>query len=580
MVEGVRLLIWDLDETFWEGTLTEGGVQIVPRNVEIVKELSRRGIINSICSKNDRDKVKAELELAGVWDFFVFPQIAWVAKGAMVSRIVEWSQLRPETVMFIDDNPINLNEVRHVSPDLQIAGPELLPTLLNDARFKGKDDYNLTRLNQYKVLERKETDRALFEDKNVDFLRQSEIRISFHYDVVDEFERVYELVNRTNQLNFTKNRWSEDEKEARAAFERELHDNPSTHAATVRVADKYGDYGVIGFYMTKPGAVGRKAHHFTFSCRTLNMGIEQFVYRKIGSPKIQIVGEVVSDLKSKDEINWITIVDDATKSISAVTGSNTRVCVRGACELDQMVHYLGHRHDVMREFAFPYRGWGVTVPAAQLFSLWSQIDAPENEEVIRRLPALHRNCLNSSLRRGHADIFVLSFSMEPQWSHYRFKKTGLEVPLKLEARTAGSFSDLTQVSFSELTSLTNVDMSEDDWEWFCENFEYTGGYDHDRLVRNVNELKIYLRGKRSIFVLLNTKHGKQSPLHKFNRELNEILSTETRDLMAEFVSLDDLVLNENEVIDAHHFRRPVYLRLADAVGEAIDRANAKISYAA
>ena len=48
----IKIVIWDLDETFWKGTLSEGAIDAVPLNSKTVQELSRRGIINSIASKN------------------------------------------------------------------------------------------------------------------------------------------------------------------------------------------------------------------------------------------------------------------------------------------------------------------------------------------------------------------------------------------------------------------------------------------------------------------------------------------------------------------------------------------------
>lgn len=45
--EAVRLVIWDLDDTFWKGTLTEGGIEPILENIELVKLLSARGIVNS-----------------------------------------------------------------------------------------------------------------------------------------------------------------------------------------------------------------------------------------------------------------------------------------------------------------------------------------------------------------------------------------------------------------------------------------------------------------------------------------------------------------------------------------------------
>ena len=68
----VKLVIWDLDETFWRGTLAEEGMTLIEENAGKVRELSRRGIVNSICSKNDYDRVKAKLWSLGIWDYFVF----------------------------------------------------------------------------------------------------------------------------------------------------------------------------------------------------------------------------------------------------------------------------------------------------------------------------------------------------------------------------------------------------------------------------------------------------------------------------------------------------------------------------
>ena len=108
--EAVRLVIWDLDDTFWQGTLSEGAVIHNARNAAIVEALNQRGIVNAICSKNNHAPVEAALREQGLWDKFVFPKIAFAPKGAMVAEIIKDAQLRAPTVMFIDDNVTNLNE--------------------------------------------------------------------------------------------------------------------------------------------------------------------------------------------------------------------------------------------------------------------------------------------------------------------------------------------------------------------------------------------------------------------------------------------------------------------------------------
>ena len=70
-----KLVIWDLDDTFWNGNLSEGEIILKPETIAIVRELTTKGIMNSICSKNNLDDVKSkfiDLGIKDVWDLFVF----------------------------------------------------------------------------------------------------------------------------------------------------------------------------------------------------------------------------------------------------------------------------------------------------------------------------------------------------------------------------------------------------------------------------------------------------------------------------------------------------------------------------
>ena len=64
--EKIKLVIWDLDETFWKGTFSEGTVDIPQENVTLLKMLTDIGIVNSICSKNDAEQVLAYLRKANL----------------------------------------------------------------------------------------------------------------------------------------------------------------------------------------------------------------------------------------------------------------------------------------------------------------------------------------------------------------------------------------------------------------------------------------------------------------------------------------------------------------------------------
>ena len=121
MFEPVRLVIWDLDDTFWRGAVAEGGItESLQQNHDAVIELARRGIMSSICSKNDERPIRDILTERGILDYFVCPSISWESKGSRLAAIVEATRLRAASVMFIDDNPNNRAEAAVAVPGMQI----------------------------------------------------------------------------------------------------------------------------------------------------------------------------------------------------------------------------------------------------------------------------------------------------------------------------------------------------------------------------------------------------------------------------------------------------------------------------
>lgn len=337
MIENkVKLVVWDLDETFWRGTLTEGGIAHIESNIEMVRELSKRGIINSICSKNDYEQAKEKLSECGIWDYFVFPSISFNPKGQAIAEMIEGAALRPQNVLFLDDNPSNLEEAKFFNPGIMTANPaDVLDSLLDHPGLAGKPDPELTRLKQYQFLQRKVEERGATTLSNEDFLRSSNIRIVINNDIEPDFDRVVELINRTNQLNYTKIRLETDD-EIRGL--RDLINGRYVYAGTVHVVDNYGDYGLVGFYLGMRRSTYNKLIHFVFSCRTMNMGIEQYIYEMLGSPDIEIVKPVSYGLKTHERVDWIN-VGDAGPASEESGPLNEKLVLLGGCDLLQLASY-------------------------------------------------------------------------------------------------------------------------------------------------------------------------------------------------------------------------------------------------
>jgi FkbH-like protein len=564
--EPVRLVIWDLDDTFWEGTLSEGLVTPVAEHLLMVKTLNERGIMSAICSKNHFEPVRTILGNLGVWDEFVFPQIAFAPKAPMVQRIVENMQLRPESILFIDDNVTNLNEARFYVPGLQIAEPGAIAGLLDDPRFRGKSDPERSRLARYKILEQKAVEKAAAAGDNAQFLRDSAIRVSFHSNVEAEFARVHDLVNRTNQLNFTKVRWPEDIDAARAVFAREQEFDFNSHAGYIKVSDRYGAYGICGYYHV----VKDRCLHFLFSCRSMNMGVEQFVWNRLKRPDVEIMGDVISDLDM--QVDWISVAADADDAAQAAVQGMT-ICIRGACDMSMTSNFLRTKAETLEELTFAWDGWEIcSLP--RILAVHEEVKSPENRAIIARLPGMPAGRFGSDVIDGTSDAYVLSFSQESFHGLYRSKSTGMILPM-------GHFSighmrqekfDYTSMGFDEIAAAGIPGIAREEWEFFTREFEFLGGFDEALFVADIEKVFGMLRRLRKPVVIigLNEKVGTDSYILGFFGNINRIVKPLALQSGFQYIDINEYVRTENDlapdgVLGGAHFARHVYAGLAEEI---------------
>ena len=161
-LNNVKLIIWDLDNTLWDGILEEGEIKIRPEVMDFILKSVDRGIMHSVCSKNDFEKVKTTFynhNLEKVWDCFLFPSINWYSKGERIREIINNMQLRAENTLFIDDNEINLNEAKFYCPEIMTL--ETPYEAIKNLYFVNSFDINCSRLKEYKILEKKAIAKSL-----------------------------------------------------------------------------------------------------------------------------------------------------------------------------------------------------------------------------------------------------------------------------------------------------------------------------------------------------------------------------------------------------------------------------------
>lgn len=569
-VENIRLVVWDLDDTFWTGTLSEAPVIQIGANTALVSELARRGILSSICSKNDFDAVRTVLDAEGLWDYFVFPSIDWSAKGPRIKALIEAVQLRPETVLFVDDNPTNLEEARHCVPGLQIAGPEVVASLGSDPRLEGRPDPDLVRLGQYRSMQQRHADAAAQQGSVAEFLRASAIRVSIDHDVLRHLDRAVELVNRTNQLNFTKARLPEDPAAARAALV-ELLGRHDVQAGLLRVTDRYGDHGFAGFYVISSSH--RRLIHFCFSCRILGMGIETWLYRRLGRPRLDVAGPVLSDpVGDGTAIDWIGRVDVGAQAGSSLGERRRfeRVAARGGCDMAALSHYFGLvAEDVIGEFNVGRFGFDARVDHSVFLRYAVEGLADECIAEAGKLGYRQQDFRSAYTDPANADaLWLLSFWIDSIYALYRHKRLGFHLPFARpgesdhgrDARLAG-LQDLPPHHRDDHVAAALATLKAD--------YDYVGLIGEEGFKDNLRHILAAAPPESRIVMLKRTEFVETPDAGRHVSHAAQNLNRWLDDVAQEFprVMIADIgaVLRPGEASEWLHFDRMVYHRLFDAV---------------
>jgi len=267
----VKIVIWDLDHTMWHGVLVEDGadgVKLKPGIAEIIKTLDARGIVNSVASKNDYDNAMQQLAKFGLQEYFVFSRISWEPKGGAVKQIIKDFNVGADTAVFIDDQPFERDQVKQIEPKVRaidaveyqniLKWPGFNPPL--SAESAGRRQSYLTQRQRDAALES-------FSGEYAEFLRECQIRLTVMRSAGALADRLHELVQRTNQLNFSGRRYLRDE------IVQILGDSTYDHFA-LSCCDRYGDYGVIGFALIDKRGPTPLLKDLMLSCRVQSKRVE------------------------------------------------------------------------------------------------------------------------------------------------------------------------------------------------------------------------------------------------------------------------------------------------------------------
>lgn len=264
----IKCIIWDLDNTLWEGVLSEGEVKLCEEYISLIKKLNSLGIINSISSRNDSDIVLDFLTRLSIKELFILPKINWNKKSSNIKELSKELSIKTKDMVFIDDNPFEREEVKSSIGDITVIDPSLKEEILNLQCIKSEkqSEEGLLRYKMYKTEERRIEIRKKENMTNIDFLKQCDIKLSIRKGTENDLERAIELFDRTSQLNTTGIKYSEAEL-------REYLTNFRYNFYIGETRDKYGSYGISSIIIYVENSDSLVLKHLVVSCRLMGKGI-------------------------------------------------------------------------------------------------------------------------------------------------------------------------------------------------------------------------------------------------------------------------------------------------------------------
>jgi FkbH-like protein len=295
MGKATKCIVLDLDNTLWGGVLGEdgpAGIALGPQwpgseFVDFQRELldlQRQGILLALCSKNNQEEALAvlrshpsmlirEAQLAAY-------RINWEDKASNIRSLARELNIGLDHMLLIDDSPHERAWVREQIPELRVPDPPPDPSMypgwvgsLPSLIVLQQTAEDLQRTQQYQESRSRETYRGSVGSLE-DFLRGLGLRVDIGPVDEDSTTRVVQLLAKTNQFNLTTRRHDE------ATIRRQVASG-AWRVYTMRVADRFGDFGLTGVAILEPEAGIWHLESFLLSCRVIGKSVETALLARI-----------------------------------------------------------------------------------------------------------------------------------------------------------------------------------------------------------------------------------------------------------------------------------------------------------
>jgi methoxymalonate biosynthesis protein len=292
----VKCLVWDLDNTLWQGTLLEDGkVHLTDDVRRVVRELDQRGILQAVSSKNDHDLAWARLEQLGLAEYFILPHIGWGPKSESVRAIADWLNFARRTIAFVDDQPAERAEVAYHMPEVRCYSAEQVKDLLDLREFNPAVSTvdSQRRRQMYQAGFLRDAERKSYNGPDEDFLRSLDLRMMISRATEDDLTRLEELTLRTSQMNATGVHYDD-------AALRALLVDPVHEVLVISMSDRFGPHGAVGLVLLGKGEQAWHLKLLATSCRVVSFGAGSTILNWLTDQAARAGVHLVADFRATD----------------------------------------------------------------------------------------------------------------------------------------------------------------------------------------------------------------------------------------------------------------------------------------
>lgn len=265
----IKCVVWDLDNTLLDGVYLESPDRPPapsPAMTAVLTELAGRGILQAIASRNPPEAGSYAEQTTG--HAFAAVQCGWGAKSAAIETIMRELGLTADAVAFVDDDALERAEVAFRLPGVLVLEPADLPEAAGWPQFgpPAVTDEARRRGELYRQRSARHEEARAFGGSREDFLRYCRTTVTIARAAIADLPRLHELSVRTHQFNSAGQPLPEPEFAA-------LLGSPGRRVITVRLADRFGDDGLVGACVIAEQQDQWRVRLLMMSCRALGRGV-------------------------------------------------------------------------------------------------------------------------------------------------------------------------------------------------------------------------------------------------------------------------------------------------------------------